>query len=34
MSTWISALIYFACYVAIVPASVWLDLCDNPRTRT
>jgi hypothetical protein len=27
----ISALIYFACYVAIVPASRWLDLCEDPR---
>lgn len=34
MLAWIGALIFFACYAAIVPASPWLHLCDDPRNPT
>ena len=33
MIAWISALILYSCYAAIVPATHWLDLCDNPRKQ-
>ena len=31
MPAWIGALIFFSCYAAILPASRWLYLCDDPR---